>query len=150
MFTRGKAQGGAQGGKFSFIGTEVCITGDVTTAGDLHVDGTVTGDVRCGTLTQGPTGAIHGNIFAEEVRLSGLVDGAVETGVLALESSARVTGDVTYESLAVATGAQIEGRLKRRRTDAISTARSDAVKAKKEGKGAPPAPLFAPAAEAAE
>lgn len=150
MFTRGKAQGGTHGGKFSFIGAEVCVTGDVSTPGELHIDGTVTGDVKCGALTQGPTGAIHGNIVAEDVRLSGLVDGAVEAGMLSLEASARVTGDVTYESLAVATGGQIEGRLKRRRTDAISTARSDAVKAKKEGKSGPPAPLFAPSAEAAE
>jgi cytoskeletal protein CcmA (bactofilin family) len=150
MFTRGKGQGGSQSGKFSFIGAEVCVTGDISTPGELHVDGTVTGDVRCAALTQGPTGAIHGNIVAEEVRLAGLVDGAVEAGALALEASARVTGDVLYESLGIAPGAQIEGRLKRRRTDAISTARSDAVKARKEGPGDPPAPLFAPAAQAAE
>jgi cytoskeletal protein CcmA (bactofilin family) len=150
MFTRSKAQGGSATGKFSFIGAEVCVTGDISTPGELHIDGTVTGDVRCGALTQGPTGAIHGNIVAEEVRLAGLVDGAVEAGALSFEASARVTGDVVYETLGIATGAQIEGRLKRRKTDAISTARSDAVKAKKEGKGEPPAPLFAPAAQAAE
>lgn len=150
MFTRGKAPAGAQGGKFSFIGAEVTVTGDITTPGQLHIDGTVTGDVRCSSLTQGETGAIHGNIVAEEARLAGLVDGAVEAGALTLEASARVTGDVVYETLGISVGAQIEGRFKRRKSDPMSTARSEAVKAKKEGKGDPPAPLFAPTAEAAE
>ena len=151
MFSRGKAKSGAQAAKkFSFIGPEVCVTGDISTPGDLHVDGTVTGDVRCSALTQGAAGAIHGNIAAEEVRLAGLVDGAIESRSLTLENSARVTGDIVYETLGIAAGAHIEGHLKRRKTDAISAARSEAAKAKKEGTGEPPAPLFTPAAQAAE
>jgi cytoskeletal protein CcmA (bactofilin family) len=147
MFNRGgRAQAGAQGSKFSFIGPEVTVTGDIVTDGALHIDGKVTGDVRCGSLTQGESGVVHGNIAAGEVRLAGLVDGAVEAGALSLEVSARVTGDVLYEAIGIAPGALIEGRLKRRKGRGDS---APAVRA--HGREAPP--LFAahpPTAEAAE
>jgi hypothetical protein len=59
-----------------------------------------------------------------------------------------VTGDILYESLSVAAGAEIEGRFKRRRGGADGSAVAKAEKA------APaPTPLFgeeAAAAEAAE
>jgi cytoskeletal protein CcmA (bactofilin family) len=111
MFARGaKAER-----EFSFIGPEVIVTGSIVTSGRLHVDGIVNGDIQCGTLTQGSSGAVHGNILVEEARLAGLVDGAVEAGTLTLEASARITGDVLYESVGIAAGAQVEGRFRRRK-----------------------------------
>lgn len=115
MFMRGERKPGARGAAFSFIGPEVTVTGDIAAAGQLHIDGSVTGDVRCGSLSQGESGAIHGNLHAEEARIAGLVDGAVEAGTLLLEATARVTGDVVYGSLSIAAGAQIDGRFRRRR-----------------------------------
>src|SRR3954468_8702788 len=106
------AAAGAAGAEFSFIGPEVVVTGNVETEGRLHVDGRIVGDVRCGVLSQGESGAVIGNIVAGEARLAGLVDGAVEAGALSLEASARVTGDVLYESIGIARGAEVEGRLK--------------------------------------
>lgn len=116
MFSRSKDDpaGAGKGATYSFIGPEVVVTGDIATPGQLHVDGKVVGDVRCGTLSQGDGGAIHGNILADEARLAGLIDGAVSAGSLLLEPSARVTGDVLYETLTVSTGAQVDGRFKRR------------------------------------
>ena len=130
MFTRGERKpGAARGATFSFIGPEVTVIGDLATTGQLHIDGKVTGDVRCGTLSQGESGEVRGNIEAQEARLAGLVDGAVEAGTLMLEPSARVTGDVLYGSLSIAAGAQIEGRFKRRRgaEDGSAAARAEAV-----------------------
>jgi len=108
---------GRSGATFSFIGPEVAVTGDIATPGQLHIDGKVTGDVRCGTLSQGESGAISGNIVADEARLAGLIDGGVSAGALLLEATARITGDVLYETLTVNTGAQVDGRFKRRRGD---------------------------------
>jgi cytoskeletal protein CcmA (bactofilin family) len=132
MFGLGQKSHAGEGGKFSFIGAEVTVTGDVETPGRLHIDGKVSGNVRCGTLTQGESGVVHGNITAGEARLAGLVDGAVEAGNLHLEASARVTGDVLYEALGIATGAEVEGRFKRRRGDADGAvhARAEAEVAK--------------------
>lgn len=162
MFTRSKAQQGPAKGRdtYSFVGPEVVVTGDVDSPGQLHIDGKVTGDVSCGTLCQGESGAITGNIVAEDARLAGLVDGAVSAGTLLLEPTARITGDVLYGTLTVATGAQVDGRFKHREgaADGSHSARTAAPSAG----GKPvqpaliqPAGLFAgaqaePTAEAAE
>jgi cytoskeletal protein CcmA (bactofilin family) len=162
MFGRGRKAVGAEEAKFSFIGPEVTVTGDIETSGRLHIDGKVTGDIRCAALTQGESGVVHGNITADDARLAGLVDGAVEAGALHLEASARVTGDVLYESVGIAAGAQVEGRFKRRRgaNDGAVHARAEAEAAKPPRAPrtkaaapapAPAAPLFeVPTAEAAE
>jgi cytoskeletal protein CcmA (bactofilin family) len=152
MFLKGgKAAGGPgqSGGTFSYLGSEVRVTGDIATDSELHLDGKVTGDVHCGSLTQGESGEVRGNIKAAEARLAGLVDGSVEAGTLTLEASARVTGDILYESLSVAAGAEVEGRFKRRRGGADGSA---GARAEQAGKPAP-TPLFGgedAAAEAAE
>ena len=156
MFLKGgKAAGGPgqSGGTFSYLGSEVSVTGDIATESELHLDGKVTGDVSCGSLTQGQSGEVRGNIRAAEARLAGLVDGAVEAGNLTLEASARVTGDILYESLSVAAGAEVEGRFKRRRGEADGSAVARAEKGGKPDKAAPAAtPLFGgpESAEAAE
>jgi len=122
MFSNGKGKGPApakQGGRngsggLSFIGPEVVVSGDLTTESQIHVDGRVDGNVTCGTLIQGKGGTIAGNIVAESACIAGLVDGTVSARLVTLEPSARVTGDVTYETLSIAAGAAIDGRLARR------------------------------------
>jgi cytoskeletal protein CcmA (bactofilin family) len=143
MFSKVKAAG-RPGEAFSYIGSEVTVTGDIATGSELHLDGKVIGDVSCGSLTQGESGEVRGNIRAGEARLAGLVDGAVEAGILTLEASARVTGDVLYESLSVAAGAEVEGRFKRRRGG------EDGARAAKAEKASPaPTPLFGDGEQAA-
>ena len=84
MFLKGgkaaTAAPGRSGGTFSYIGGEMTVTGDIATDSELHLDGKVVGDVSCGALTQGESGEVRGNIRADEARLAGLVDGAVEAG----------------------------------------------------------------------
>ncbi|HEX9965033.1 MAG TPA: polymer-forming cytoskeletal protein [Allosphingosinicella sp.] len=147
MFLKGKAAGGPgrSGSAFSYLGVEVVVTGDVATESELHLDGKVLGDVRCGALTQGESGEVRGNIKAGEARLAGLVDGAVEAGTLILEATARVTGDVLYETLSVAAGAEVEGRFRRRREG------GESLKPARARKSPPaPTPLFGGDGEGAE
>jgi cytoskeletal protein CcmA (bactofilin family) len=94
------------------IGVEVTITGNIEAGQDLHIEGSVVGDVRCQTLYLGETGKISGNIHAARVRVAGTVEGGIEARDLAVEATARVTGDVTYGRLRVANGAAMEGKLK--------------------------------------
>jgi len=98
----------------SFIGPETLVSGDLVTAAQLHVDGRIDGDVRCGQLIQGAEGVIAGNIHVGEARLAGTVEGTVSAGMLIVEASARILGDVAYETISIEAGAQIEGRLGRR------------------------------------
>lgn len=110
----GNAEKDAESGKpMSVIGADIVITGDIEASVDLHIEGQVTGDVRCATLILGENSTVNGRIQAERVRVGGRVDGAVETRDLAIEAGARVTGDLVYERLRVASGGVIEGTMKR-------------------------------------
>lgn len=115
MFSNKQAAGGKSGAqRLSFIGSEVIVSGDIATDSQLQVDGRIDGNVRCAALSQGPEGVIAGNIFAEDARLAGTVEGMVSAGTLVVEASARIMGDVAYETISIEAGASIEGRLGRR------------------------------------
>jgi cytoskeletal protein CcmA (bactofilin family) len=98
----------------SFIGPEVVISGDLVTSAQLHVDGRIDGNVRCGQLCQGASGIIAGDIIADEARIAGLVQGTIDAATVIVEASARVAGDVSYDTISIAAGARIDGRLGRR------------------------------------
>ena len=61
----------ASNGTFSVIGADIVIRGDLEASADLHVDGTVQGDIACASLVQGESSRIEGAINAETARLSG-------------------------------------------------------------------------------
>ncbi len=98
----------------SFIGGEVVITGNVSGEGDLHIDGTVEGDVAGKTVILGASGMIKGNLVADRANVGGTVEGTVNAATLLIERTARVTGDLTYQNVSIENGAQVEGRLTQR------------------------------------
>lgn len=100
-------------GNLSFLGSDVTITGNIGGDGNLHIDGRVDGDVHCGSLIVGHSGQVNGNISAGQAKIAGSVNGTVAAETLTIESSARITGDLSYDSVSVETGAQVEGRVKR-------------------------------------
>jgi cytoskeletal protein CcmA (bactofilin family) len=100
-------------GTLSFLGSEVTITGNIGGQGNLHIDGRVDGDVNCASLIVGHSGQVNGNITADDAKIAGTVTGTVAAKVLTIEASARITGDLSYDSVSVETGAQVDGRVKR-------------------------------------
>lgn len=104
----------SSGGALSFIGGEVIINGNVSGQGDLHLDGTIEGDVGCKTLILGAAGRIKGNIIADRATIAGTVEGIVNATTLTVEKSARITGDLSYQALSIEPGAQVDGRLSQR------------------------------------
>jgi cytoskeletal protein CcmA (bactofilin family) len=106
------------GGALSFIGDEVTITGNLDAAGDVHVDGTIQGDLTCGQLILGQSGVVKGNITAARATLAGSVEGTVTAGDLVVEKSARLSGDLSYDNVSIETGAKVDGRLTQRGTAA--------------------------------
>jgi cytoskeletal protein CcmA (bactofilin family) len=103
------------------IGALVTINGNIDAASDLHIEGSVVGDVRCQTLFLGESGKISGSIHAARVRVAGTVEGGIEARDIAIEPTARVTGDVSYTRLRVANGATLEGKLKWERPAVVET-----------------------------
>ncbi len=95
----------------SIISSDVTITGNITTLGEMQLDGTIEGDVRCASLTIGEQGAVKGVVTADKVTVKGTVKGQINGRNIRLEKSAKVTGDLFHETLSVEAGAFIEGKL---------------------------------------
>ena len=99
---------------FSVIGSDVTITGDISASADLHVDGTIQGDISCSSLVQGESSVVSGAIKAETARLAGTVKGSISARELVVLRTARIEGDVHYDALTIEQGAQVEGRFAHR------------------------------------
>jgi len=99
------------GSTFSVLGADTSIKGDISATADLHVDGKVEGDIACATLVQGESGEIVGGVRAECARLAGLVRGSVSAREMVVLKTARIHGDVRYDTLTIEQGATVEGHL---------------------------------------
>jgi cytoskeletal protein CcmA (bactofilin family) len=102
---------------FSVFGADIAIRGDVTAGTDLHIDGRIDGDVACATLVQGESSEITGAITAKAARLAGSVKGTIAVGELTILKTARIEGDVSYDTLTIEPGASVEGRFGHRREE---------------------------------
>lgn len=103
------------GSTFSILGADLAIKGNLVASADLHIDGKVEGDIACAALVQGESGTIQGAITAQSARLAGTVKGSVDAGTLVILKTARIEGDVAYETLTIEQGAQVEGKLSPKR-----------------------------------
>ena len=100
----------ASGSTFSVIGADVTIKGDISATADLHIDGTIEGDIACAALVQGEKSSIKGAVSAENARLAGKVSGSITARELVILRTAHVEGDVHYDALTIEQGAQVDGR----------------------------------------
>ena len=103
------------GGTPSIIGADLTIRGNMKTAGDIQLDGTLIGDVHSQSLTVGEQARIEGAVNSNSLKVSGAVVGNLEADQVVLTKSARVEGDVTHDSLEIEMGAEVEGRMHRRK-----------------------------------
>ena len=94
------------------FGSGTVITGDVSTEGDVRIDGRVTGNVNCkAKVVIGGTGVIEGNIFCLNGYIDGRVNGSMEVGeLLILSKTAHVVGDIKIKKLVVEEGAKFNGK----------------------------------------
>ena len=101
----------------TLIGRKSVMLGDVRFAGGLHVDGTVKGNVLAeeddvSVLTLSESGTIEGEVRVPNVVLNGTVIGDVHAKQhIELASNARITGDVYYNLIEMAMGAEVNGNL---------------------------------------
>ena len=101
----------------SLISADLRIVGDLSCAGDIHIDGTVEGDIRSSKMLVGEGSQVHGSISADEVRVCGTVVGQIHARRIELTKTARVTGDIVHELLSIESGAHIEGNCRRMDTE---------------------------------
>ncbi len=121
----------------SVLSSDLHITGNLKTTGDIQVEGTVEGDIRAHLLTIGESATIKGEVVADDVVINGRIVGRVRGLKVRLTATARVEGDIIHKTIAFESGAHFEGSVQRQ-DDPLSS----------RGKGAP-APAAAPAQQQA-
>ncbi|OHC74082.1 MAG: hypothetical protein A3G18_06045 [Rhodospirillales bacterium RIFCSPLOWO2_12_FULL_58_28] len=97
----------------SIISSDLRITGDLNSEGEIQVDGVIEGDIRSDVLLVGETATIKGDIFCDSVHIHGTVNGQIKARAVDLAKTAHVVGDILHEDLSIETGAFLEGMCKR-------------------------------------
>ena len=117
----------------TLVGPNSKVQGDLQFDGGCHVDGTVNGNVSADTdgdsaLSVSENGHIEGGVTVPYVVLKGTVKGDVYASErVELGATARVTGNVYYNLIEMAIGAEINGKLVHR-ADGVPPKTGDTAK----------------------
>ena len=121
----------------SILSDDLTIEGNIVSEGEVHINGTVKGDVTARTLTLGEDAAITGTVEVDDAVIGGKLAGRITAASVVLLDTARVVADITHVSLTIAPKAIFEG-FSRRLATIDGTAKDDVM---------PPPRLVAPAAQ---
>lgn len=101
----------ADASSVNLIGNGTKIVGDITSAGDVRIDGHLLGNiVIAGKFVLGANGVVEGNITSVHADLSGEVKGTVNVSdTLSLKSTAKINGDIITARLVIEPGALFTG-----------------------------------------
>lgn len=118
MFGRDKSSKfSSHSGSTTLIAAGTEIFGDIKFAGNLEIEGRVTGNIVADDATNSVVrvlehGEVDGNVTVPTVIVNGTVKGDVHSSShLELATKAKVTGDVHYAMIEMAKGAQVNGSL---------------------------------------
>lgn len=95
----------------SLIGPDLTINGELSTPGDLQIDGNVIGNIQCNNLTLGAAATVNGDTKAQEILVCGSLTGNIHATNVTLTKTAKVDGDIHHETIAIEAGAILNGKL---------------------------------------
>lgn len=97
----------------STLSADLAIKGNLKTAGDIQIQGTVDGDIRAHLLTIGEGATVKGEVIADDLVINGRIIGRVRGLKVRLTSTADVKGDIIHKTIAIESGAHFEGSVTR-------------------------------------
>ena len=99
-------------GSNSIIGAGTVITGNIESAGDIRIDGTLKGNLSCKSkLLIGPEGVVEGDITGNTADILGTVNGRIRMkGLLNLHGKASVEGDIHAAKLQIESTVSFNGK----------------------------------------
>ena len=128
----------------SVLSSDLHVTGNLKTTGDIQVEGTVEGDIRAHLLTVGETATVKGEVIADDVVINGRIVGRVRGLKVRLTSTARVEGDIIHKTIAIESGAHFEGSVQRQ-DDPLNAGGKKPAAPAQQGAAPTPAPANEPA-----
>lgn len=118
----------------SIIGEDLTVIGNVSSKGEIQVDGEIQGDIECSSLLLGDKSHVQGSVRADDVVVRGKVVGSVRGLRVTLQAQSHVEGDIFHQSLAIEQGAYFEGK-SRRSDDPIAEGKKSAARAEAPSEG---------------
>lgn len=94
----------------SVIGKGLTIVGNAFSEGEICIEGEFQGDIQCSSLRVGDRAKVFGGLRAEDIIVSGKVEGEIHGERVTLDQNSHITGDIYHESLAIAKGAVFHGK----------------------------------------
>jgi cytoskeletal protein CcmA (bactofilin family) len=95
----------------SHVGRALKVTGVLDMDGDLYVHGAVSGRINANRVILTPESNVEGDVVAHEVHVEGRFSGRIFALNVTVESSANVTGRIFHNTVSVARGARVDGRM---------------------------------------
>ena len=117
MLGQGKKEGTDSAAVHTIIGQQSRVEGNIHFTGSLHIDGEIKGNILAeegssSVLTVSEHGKIEGDVQVTTVILNGTVNGDMRSDErIELAAKAKVNGDVYYNLIEMAMGAQVNGSL---------------------------------------
>lgn len=98
-------------GVVNIIGIGTIITGDIQSKGDIRIDGTLKGAVKTsGKVVVGEAGIIEGDVECNNADIAGSLNAKISVAqLLSLKGTAKLTGDLVTNKLAIEPGAAFTG-----------------------------------------
>ena len=99
-------------GSASLIGSGTSLKGDITSSGDLRIDGTVVGNIICSAkVIIGANGVVEGDISGQHADIMGKVSGTIKVKeLLQLKSNCAVNGNLYASKLQIEPAANFNGQ----------------------------------------
>lgn len=94
----------------SLLGPDIVFEGTITGEGELHIEGSVRGEVQVARLLIGERAQVEGAVRGQHIEVRGRVAGNIEAKMVKLYESAHVEGDIVHEQLSIDVGAYFTGR----------------------------------------
>ena len=96
----------------NLLGAGTVVKGEIKLNGDFRIDGMFMGTINCkGKVVVGNTGVVEGEIICQNADFSGEVKATVKVAeLLTLKESAKFSGDITTNKLAIEPGAKFSGQ----------------------------------------
>ncbi len=120
MFSKGSKENGTATSSGPNGKNDVCIIaggttidGNVSVGGDMRLDGSIVGDVKCGgRVVMSGNASIKGKIVCDSLVSEGKIIGNVSAkGRVHFMSTSQIKGNINYGSLRVDDGAIVDGQL---------------------------------------
>src|SRR5665811_967428 len=99
-------------GSASLIGSGTTLKGDITSSGDLRIDGTLVGNINCTSkVIIGANGVVEGDISGLTADIMGKVNGTIKVKeLLQLKSNCQVNGNLHSAKLQIEPAANFNGQ----------------------------------------